>query len=377
MSSDKKRNMNDEVTNKAFLPPWLVVKLVLAFRRWLVALADAMVPPQLPLFEQASGVMRTHLLGAAARLRIADLLDQGPLDAATLAARTERDPDALERMMRALCAAGVFRRTRDGRFANNRLSAALRSGRHGSFRDFVDYFGSASNLAAWTDFERTLMSGKNAFERVHGVSVWEWFDRHPDERAVFAGAMSAMTQLEAPGVARAYPFGEVRRLCDVAGSRGTLLAEVLVRHRHLRGLLFDNAGVVAGAPPLFAARGVGDRVELAAGSFFERVPEGCDAYLLKNILHDWDDARSLTILRNCRRAMQPGHRLLVVELVVEPETTDGVGPLSDVQMMMVCSEGRQRSRADFARLFDSTGFKLRRVLPTATGMSIVEGIATE
>jgi hypothetical protein len=140
-------------------------------------------------------------------------------------------------------------------------------------------------------------------------------------------------------------------------------------------VLFDNAGVIGGAPELLGARGVADRVELSSGSFFDRVPEGCDAYLLKNILHDWDDDRSTTILRNCRRAMRPGHRLLVVELVVEPETTSGIGPLSDVQMMMVCNEGRERSRADFERLFRAAGFELRRVVPTATLMSIVEGVA--
>ena len=253
----------------------------------------------------------------------------------------------------------------------------MRSGRGvGSFRDFADYFGSASNVGAWADFDRTLESGKNAFERVHGMSVWDWFDRHPEELRVFATAMAAMTQVDAPGVARAYPFGEVRRVCDVAGSRGMLLAEVLARHKHLRGVLFDNAGVIAGAPPLLGARGVQDRVELSSGSFFDKVPEGCDAYLLKNVLHDWDDERSVTILQNCRRAMQPGSRLLVVELVVERHAARGIGPMSDVQMMMVCNEGRERSRADFARLFERAGFAFKRVLPTQTLMSIVEGVAS-
>jgi len=368
--------MRFNVTNMPDQPPRVVVQAVLAFRRWLVGLADAIVPPQLSLFENATGVARTHLLGAAARLRLADLLAEGPLDAAALAARTGRDADALSRMLRALCSIGVFTMTRDGRFANNRRSTALRAGRDGSFRDFVDYFASASNLAAWADFDGTLRSGKNAFERVHGMSVWEWFDRNPEERSVFAGAMSAMTRIDAPAVAHAYPFREVRRLCDVAGGQGMLLAEALTRHAHLSGVLFDNAGVIAGAQRLLQERGVADRVALAAGSFFDEVPAGCDAYLLKNILHDWDDERSLTILRNCRRAMQPGHRLLVVELVVERDTTHGFGPMSDMQMMMVCNEGRQRSQADFARLFRGAGFELRRIVPTATPMSIVEGVAT-
>jgi hypothetical protein len=357
------------------LPPSFLIKWVLAFRRWLMRAADRLVPPQLPLFEHATGIGRTHMLAAAARLRLADLLADGPLDAAALSARTGRDADALARVLRALAAAGIFTVERDGRFANNRVSAALRSARVDTFRDFADYFGSPSNVSAWSDFERTLATGKNAFERVHGMSVWDWFDRNPDERSVFAAAMASMTTLEAPGVARAYPFGEVRRVCDVAGSRGALLAEVLAHHPHLEGVLFDNAGVIATARGLLEARGVADRVELSSGSFFDQVPVGCDAYLLKNILHDWDDERSLTILRNCRRAMQPGHRLLVVELMVERDQVTGIGPMSDVQMMMVCAEGRERSRDDFARLFDRAGFALTRVVPTPTLMSIVEGVA--
>jgi hypothetical protein len=368
--------MDAQATRVPGLPPRFLVKIVLGLRRALLWLANALVPPQLPLFELATGVSKTQMLSTAARLRIADLLDVGPLDAAALAAHTRRDPDAVQRMMRALANVGVFTLRKDGRFANNRMSAGLRSGRVGTFRDFADYFGSASNVGAWADFDRTLTSGKNAFERVHGMSVWDWFDRHPEERAVFAAAMGSMTTLDAPGVARAYPFGEVSRVCDVAGSRGALLAEVLTQHPHLSGVLFDNERVIASAPELLSARAVADRVKLSSGSFFDRVPEGCDAYLLKNILHDWDDDRSVTILQNCRRAMQPGHRLLVVELLLERDATDGIGPLSDVQMMMVCNEGRERGRADFERLFRRAGFELRRVVPTATLMSIVEGVAT-
>jgi hypothetical protein len=358
------------------LPPRFLVRIVLGLRRWLLWLANALVPPQLPLFELASGVSRTQMLAAVAQLRIADLLADGPLGADELAARTHRNPDALHRTMRALATIGVFTLRADGRFANNHVSSGLLSDRPGSSRHFAEYFGSASNVRAWSDFARTLETGKNAFERVHGTSVWDWFDAHPEERGTFAAAMSSMTTLDAPGVAAAYPFSEVKRVCDVAGNRGALLAEILAKHRHLRGVLFDNAGVIATAPELLGPRGVAERVELSSGSFFEQIPQGCDAYLLKNILHDWDDQRSLTILRNCRRAMQPGHRLLLVELVVERDEADGIGPLSDVQMMIVCGEGRERSRDDFARLFRETGFELRRVVPTATLMSIVEGVAT-
>jgi O-methyltransferase domain/Dimerisation domain len=340
--------------------------------------------------------MYTHLLRAAARLRIAELLAAGPASAEELAARAGVDAESLRRLLRGLTTLGVFSRQRDGRFRNNRMSLALLPEAPVSLRDGALYFGSASQLRAWGELERVISrgdggsrgvggsggagasggaSGESGFESAHGMSTWDWFEQHPEEGAEFAGTMVAMTRLFAPGVATAYPFGELRRLCDVGGGHGDLLAEVLLRHPHLAAVLLDAGSVLATARPFLAARGVLERVELLAGSFFDAVPAGCDAYLLKNILHDWDDRRAARILDNCRRAMQPGQRLLAVEAVVEPDSTRGIGPLSDLQMMVVCSGGRERSRAEYARLFDQAGLRLRRVVPTPGPMSIVEGIA--
>jgi O-methyltransferase domain/Dimerisation domain len=345
-------------------------------RRLLRAGADAVVPPPLALFEQIAGYMQTHLLRAAARLRIADLLAPGPLSAEELAARAGVQAAGLERMMRGLVTIGVFVRRRDGRFANNRASAPLRADAAISMRDAALYFGSPAQLRAWDGLEATLADGLGAFERTHGMSTWEWFERHDAERDAFAGTMVGMTRLFAPAVASAYPFAEVRRLCDVGGGHGDLLAEVLLRHPRLAAVLLDSPSVLATARPFLASRGVEDRVELAAGSFFDAVPAGCDAYLLKNVLHDWDDLRCGRILDNCRRAMQAGQRLLVVEAIVEQDTTREMGPLSDLQMMIVCSGGRERGRADYAGLFSAAGFRLARVVPTTGPMSILEGLAT-
>ena len=353
--------------------------------RWMLrTAADLVVPAPVALFEQICGYMHTNLLRAAAQLRIAELLAAGPASAEELAARASVDAESLRRVLRGLVTLGVFSRQRDGRFRNNRMSLALLPEAPVSLRDGALYFGSASQLRAWGELERIITresggaggaGGDSGFESAHGMSTWDWFEHHPDERAAFAGTMVAMTRLYAPGVATAYPFGELRRLCDVGGGHGDLLAEVLLRHPHLAAVLLDTAGVLASARPFLAARGVLERVELLAGSFFDAVPAGCDAYLLKNILHDWDDRRAAHILDNCRRVMQPGQRVLAVEAVVEPDSTRGIGPLSDLQMMVVCSGGRERSRAEYARLFDQAGLRLRRVVPTPGPMSIVEGIA--
>ncbi|MCI0569280.1 MAG: acetylserotonin O-methyltransferase [Myxococcaceae bacterium] len=333
------------------------------------------MPAHVAVRERSFGVGATALLGVAARLRIADKLEGGPQTAAELAAGLGVDTDALHRVLRALVSGGIFALGSDGRFRNNRMSEPLRSNTPQSCLHWADYFGSASNLRAWADVEGTVRTGQSAFERVHGMSVWQWFALNPGEGRVFADVMVDLTDLEAAAVARAYPFGEHTRVCDVAGGRGTLLAEVLLHHPGVRGVLFDSPEVVRAAAPLLEARGVSGRVELQVGNFFDAVPEGCDAYVLKDVLHDWDDARALHILSTCRRAMAPGARLLIVEVVVETLETRAPGPLIDVQMMTVCSGGRQRSRSEFDALLRQAGFTLRRVVQCDTPLCVVEALA--
>ena len=228
------------------MPPKFLVRLVLGVHDFLIRLAHAVVPPQLALYNHLTGLGATMGLHLAARFGVPDLLAAGPLTAAELAAKVDAHPEALHRALRALATIGVFTLDRQGQLANNRLSSALRSDVPGSLKSFAEYLGSWSNVTAWADLEGTIRTGKNAFRRVHGKSVWDWFKEHPGEGATFAQTMVELTRLDAPIVARAYPFSEVRRLCDVAGGRGTLLAEVLATHPHLEGVLLDEAYVLQG-----------------------------------------------------------------------------------------------------------------------------------
>jgi hypothetical protein len=355
-------------------PPGFVIRAIMRLRRAVLSLANRMVPSDVVLFERTTGMVFTQALGALARHRVADLLAEGPMTPAEIAARIGTDPDATHRLMRGAATVGFFHMDKDGRCRNNRLSEALRGNRGSAVRDFCEYFASRSNCDAWTDFSRTLETGKGAFPRVHGMSVWQWFDEHPDERETFARAMMGMTVRDAPTVAELYPFKEVRRICDVGGGRGTLISELLVRHPHLSGVLCDGPGVIASARQLLERRGVLHRVELVPGSFFEKVPPGADAYLLKHVLHDWDDASSERILKVCRLAMQPGAKLVLVEALIGRNQTDHFGALSDLQMMVVCDEGRERCREDFERLFEKSGFKTGRVFESPT-VSVIEGVA--
>ena len=357
-------------------PPRLAVRAALAVRSALQKIADRIVPPYARTIELAYGYQATMLLHAAARFRLADLLDTGPKTAAELAKQIGTvDADALHRTMRALVTHGVFELDESGRFRNNRVSETLKMGIPGSMYAWAMYTGSKSNLSAWIDFERTLETGKNAFERVHGKDCWAYFAEHPEEGEMFNQAMVDLTDLQAPAIAANYPFGTFKIVCDVAGGRGTLLASILNKHPSVRGWLVDEPHVLEHAGAFLASRGVADRVDRKPGNMFVEVPRGADAYILKDILHDWDDARSLKILENVRRAMDPGKRLLLVEIVVELNDTQTPGPLIDTHMMTVTVDGRQRSAADFRRLFERTGFKLERIVPTSMPASVVEASA--
>lgn len=358
-------------------PSARVVKAAIALRQKLLSLVSSLAPPELQIFEIMTGMGRAQAVHLAAEWSIPDLLDEyGPLDAAALAARLGTDADAMHRMMRGAATFGLFTLLSDGRFENNRLSSALLSRRENSARSAALYWGSRSNVDAWRDLGNTLRTGKDAYVRNLGMNVWDWFDAHPEERDAFADMMGNLTRQAAPTVATIYPdWGRVRTVCDVAGGRGVLLSELLVRNPSLRGMLFDNPGVIALAPPLFAARGVAARATTHAGSFFlPEIPTGADTYLLKNILHDWDDARCVHILQNVRKACQPGTRLLVAELLLEKNETS-FAALSDVHMMAVCEGGRERSRAELARLMRDGGFTQTRVFEHPI-VSLIEGLAS-
>jgi hypothetical protein len=353
-------------------PPGFVIRAAGRLHRVLLRLAGLLLPAEVALRDRSYGVATTHLLGAAARHRVADVLEEGPLTAEEIAKHTGTDADAMHRTLRALALVGVFTLDGNGRFGNNRLSRTLRSGNPARVRDFAEHMATAACCAAWSDYDHTLRTGATAFDHANGMGMWDWFGLHPEEEETFAQAMMGVTIPAAPVVATTYPFEEVSRVCDVGGGRGTLLAELLVRHPHLRGVLCDSPAVIDSARPLLAQRGVADRVELVAGSFFESVPPGCDAYILKHVLHDWDDARCGRILDTCRSAMRPGSRVLLVELSTEKNEVS-FAALLDVQMMIHCG-GRERSGAELGSLLRNSGFRTARVFRTPM-LSIIEGIA--
>ena len=268
-----------------------------------------------------------------------------------------------------------MRLDRRGRFSLTAIGRALREDHPRSLGAWARYLNLASTQEAWAGIGRTLETGEPSFPAVHGRSVWAHFAAHPDEERLFATAMRKLSQITVPAIVARYPWPEDGVVCDVAGGVGPVLAGVLQARPRLRGVLVDAPGVLAEAEAHLDAAGVRDRVTPSEGDMFERIDAEADVYVLKDVLHDWDDERCLTILRVVRAAMPPGARLVLVESLQEPNRVDPVASLVDVHMLTQCDGGRQRSAAELHALFRGAGIRPGEVRETG-GPALVEGIAT-
>jgi hypothetical protein len=355
-------------------PPRAAVLAVSAVRRALLELADRVVPAQFALFDKTIGLGRTHAIGAIAELGVADLLAQRPQTAAELAPQLSVDADALHRVLRAGVVERFLKMDRDGRFELARLGQPLRSDHPHSLRDWARYMSTKSTTSAWADLPESIRTGRSAFPRVNGMSIWAWYAEHPDEERAFAGAMRRITEDLAPAIVAGYDWPQNGVVCDVAGGVGTLLAAILRARPDLRGVVVDSPGVLAEADAWLRSQGLRERVELAEGNIFERVEAKADVYLLKDVLHDWGDDRCRTILATVRTTMPPGSRLVLVEDLQERNRPSPTASLTDLQMLTQCDDGRQRSAGELKALLRSVGLRPGAVRLTS-GPALVEALA--
>jgi hypothetical protein len=354
-------------------PPRPAVLAITALRRALLALADRLVPAHLAMFDKAIGIGRTHLYGTIAELGVADELAKGKATAAELAGRLGVDPDALHRALRAACVDRVLKLDRRGRFSLTRTGRTLTTDHPHSDRDFARFMALKSISDGWVGLTETIRTGEPGFRAVHGMTVWEWFVEHPEEERLFAGAMRWLTENQAPFIVGGYPWPESGTICDVAGGAGTLLGRILQERPGARGIVIDAKGVLDAADQHLSAVGVRDRVELVEGNMFERLEADADVYLLKNILHDWDDASCLQILRVVRAMMSPGSRLVVVEALQERNRPHPFASFADVQML-THEGGRERSAEELKRLLSDAGLRPGEIRETA-GPALIEAFA--
>jgi len=356
------------------LPPPRLARLVERVRDRLSRLYRGTVPPEVALLELVTAGWLSQAVCAAAELGIADVLANGPLDAPAIARALGCDASAVYRLLRALAQHGVFRHEPDGRFAQSPLSAALRTDAPGSLRSFARYVGHPAARAHWSALDGAVRSGEPAVPALRGMPFFAYTQADPAFGAVFNDAMTSIADLAERAVLAAYDVTQLGTVVDVGGGQGRLLAGLLARAPEARGVLFDLPEVVAGAPLLLGQRGVRDRCIVEAGSFFERAPTGGDTYVLKHILHDWDDERALVILHNLRDAMRSGARLVIIESVLPEGAAPHFGTLQDLEML-VSVGGKERTEADFRALLEQARFTLARVVPTASPLSVLEASA--
>lgn len=327
-------------------------------------------PLSTTLLQMITGYWVTQSLYVAAKLNVADALADGPRTVEEIASSTNSKAPLLRRLLRTLASIGVFTEVRPGTFGLTPLASLLRSGAPESMRPQAIMHGE-EQYRAWGDFLETVQTGKPAFESQFGASYFGYLSKHPESDRIFNEAQAGYTKQAVGSVVDAYDFAPFKTIVDVGAGYGPLLSAILRRHPHVRGVLFDQPHVAEASRERLTAAGIADRCTAVGGDFFAEIPSGGDVYVLSLLLHDWDDKHSIAILRNCRRAMPAHGKLLVVELVLPADEKPFFGKWLDLHMLVLLGAG-ERTAADFDALFQASGFALNRIIPTASGLSIVE-----
>jgi hypothetical protein len=322
------------------------------------------------------GLHISRAVYVAAKLGIADLLADGPRPATELAQLTKAHAPSLYRILRLLTALNVLSEPPPRQFALTPLGERLRTGVPGSLRNWAMLTDQLGGLRPFDRILDTVMSGEAGLKLEYDLTPFEFLGKHPAAEIGYQAAMSERTAAFAPSVGATYDFSRMRRIVDVGGGRGTLLAAVLAARPHLHGVVFDLPEVVAGAARTLQAAGVADRGTVDGGDFFVAVPGGGDGYLLANVLQDWDDGRSVAILRNCRRAMHLDGKVLVVQRMIFSDPEKSIPTLVSDLNMLVLTGGQERTEEEYARLFAGADLRLTSVLPVAYPYGVFEGAPT-
>jgi O-methyltransferase domain len=319
-----------------------------------------------------AGSWVSQAISVAARLGIADGTQDGPKSFQELARSTNTDARSLYRLLRALASVGVFTEVAPGRFGLTPLAACLQTDAPSSMRDMAIILGHEAGWQARGQLLYSVTSGRPSFDHLHGMGFFDYLAQDPDTGRIFDGAMTNLSATANAAIVAGYDFSPFRRLVEIGGGHGTLLALILQANSAVRGVLFDLPPVIEGARGRIEAEGLGERCELVVGDFFEAVPGGGDAYLMKHVIHDWDEERAIAILKNCHRAMGENGKLLLVEHVIQPGNEPSFWKLLDLEMLIAVG-GRERTEEEFRALYAAAGFELTRVVPTPCPMSVIEG----
>lgn len=329
--------------------------------------------PQKAILQMASGYWVSQALYVAAKIGIADLLKSGSKSCDELATATQVNAHALYRLMRGLASMGVFAEAEPGYFNLTPLAACLQSDVPGSMRAIVNMVG-GEYYQAWGNFLYSIQTGQSAFEDLYGMPLFQYFAQNPESEKMYDEAQKSGSRAAGAEILRRYDFSGISKLVDVGGGNGSLLSLILSANSTMQGVLFEQPSVIAGAKDVIEAQGVSERCELVAGDFFESVPSGGNAYILRYILHNYDEQRAIAILQNCHRAMAEDGKILVIEQVIPPGNEPFIGKLLDLHMLVLFPGGCERTEAEYRALFEASGFELTNIFPTQTNVSVLEAV---
>jgi hypothetical protein len=326
------------------------------------------------MMELIMGAWVAQTIAAAADLGIADALADGPASSTELARRLNADADSLQRMLRALIGIGIFRQRGDGRYELTALASTLRTDSPVSMAALAKWVGSPQHREHWSHLSNAVKTGSATVPALRGKPLFDYLADEPALAEVFNVAMTGVSEFAIAPVIAGYDFSCFSTIADIGGGHGRLLAAILEQAPQARGVLFDLPQVVAGAPALLRQYGVEKRVQIVGGSFFDSIPTGADAYVLKNVIHDWPDEHAVRILRNVRTAARTGARVLLIEFVIPENDRNFHGKWVDLEMLVV-ADARERTAAEYGRLFKQADLQLNRVVRTVGPVSVVEAVA--
>lgn len=358
---------------RARINPVQLTRMITGLADLLEKLALKLRPPPATLHGMIVGSFVSQAIYVVAKLGIADLLEDGPKTSDSLARFTGVHPRSLYRVLRALSSVGVFAEDEGGKFRLTRLAKYLESDTPGSMCSLAIFNGEQFRWRSCGELLHSVRTGKPAFESVFGIEPYKYLDQNAEAAEIFQTRMAKLTAQWVDAITASCDFSCLAKVVDVGGGHGGLLSHLLRKNPRMRGVLFDQPSVIEQARRLFQAEGVSDRCELAAGDFFEWVPRHGDAYILKNVICDWDDDRALRILKNCRDSMTQNGRLLLVELVIAPGNKRSFVNIQDLGLM-VMTGGGHRTEAEHRKLLESAGFMLRKVTSTRAPISVIEAV---
>lgn len=324
--------------------------------------------PSIEVMRLINGYQVSQALHVAAMLGVADQLKDGPKSYEVVAQACEAHPTSLYRLLRALAAIGVFREGANKEFSLGPLGLCLTSDARRSTRNYARWIGTPGQWGAWGNLLHSIKSGESAVGFTYGTDAWTYRSEHPEEQAIFDSAMTGNSRSEAQAILQALDFSRFGCVVDVGGGQGVLLKAILIACPGTRGILFDQPQVIAAADQALAE--VAGRCQVIGGSFFASVPENGDAYIMKVILHDWDNSKSIDILRTCRRAMSDAATLIIIERVVGPPNEMPESKFSDLNMMVQYG-AMERTRQEFDDVLQSGGFEITNILPSQSPLSLI------